>query len=193
MTGNAVVTTRLSSVTMKSATEVMTNVQRVRLPIRSAIALPPFCVVSDYLLGRQKKGAFPSFLASLDQSLRPGLLAAEQVHGGDDVQQHAHSDEVPDPRRLGAGDALDVFHELAEVPAHDLTHLGVVAGDVGLELHAELRPILDELPVGKPDCLEGLLAPLAFGGTHERLDGEPEAAVHSSDEELLLRAEEPEE
>jgi len=42
MTGSAVVTTRLSSVTMKSATDVITNVQKVFAPILSTICSSPF-------------------------------------------------------------------------------------------------------------------------------------------------------
>ena len=45
ITGSAVETTRLSSTTMKSATEVITNVHRVLL---LAVIVTPWCVVTDY-------------------------------------------------------------------------------------------------------------------------------------------------
>ena len=62
ITGSADVTTRLSSVVMKTATEVIANVQMVVLRV---FIVPPSLVVITHLLSREKKGRYPS---SIDES-----------------------------------------------------------------------------------------------------------------------------
>ena len=65
---------------------------------------------------------------------------------------------------------------------------------VRLQLTLEHRPVaLDQACVGLTDRVERLFAGLPGRGLAERLERAREARVHDRDEELLLRAEEPEE
>ena len=69
ITGSAVVTTRLSSVTMKSATEVIANVQQV---------LCLFVCDSSLTSSRKKRGQL-AVLAALEQPRRPRLGRSSPV------------------------------------------------------------------------------------------------------------------
>src|SRR3989442_8616420 len=132
-------------------------------------------------------------LAALDQALRPRLGRRGQPHRGEDVHEHAAREEVRDALRAAAGHPLDVVHEVAEAVPYGLADLGIVARRVRSHLAAQVRAIADEqLAVGGSDRLQGLFAALALGGPLEDLERLPEASGVDRDEEVLLRAEEPE-
>src|SRR6266545_7316468 len=152
----------------------------------------PWSIVSDYFLEREKKRRPSLLLIALDQPLRPALLVVQEIHGGDHVHEHPGREEVANPLGPGAGHALDVLDQLSEVSSNDLADLGVLARDMPLHLHAQLGRVLEQLVIRLADRRQSLLAALALGCPHERLDGHAEAAIDGCDEQLLLGAEEPE-
>src|SRR5207342_3050463 len=190
MTGSAVVTTRLSSVVMKSATEVIAKVQIVVLRV---FIVASFIGSYYSLTWAQKKMRLLLLQARLQEPLGPGRRVVEQIHRCEDVQQHPEGEEVSDALRIGARDALDVVDERTETLAHDLAHLLVVGVGVGLHLRAQARPVLEQPAVGLADRLQRLLAALAGRGLLEDLERLPQAAAHALEVELLLRAEQAEE
>src|SRR5689334_7156922 len=134
MTGIAVVTTRLSSVTMTSATDVIANVQNVLAPSFSTI-LSSLEVVIAYSLQVRKKGESVLHQA-LDERRGPGLPAVEDAHRSHHVDQHSGGEELHRSLRPGAL-RLDQLDEASEAASHDRGDLGIVAGRVGLHLLAQ--------------------------------------------------------
>src|SRR4051812_44449658 len=90
MAGSALVTTRLSSTTMKSATETIAKVHPVL--VRDFIGTSPSLAVSVCLLTllAKKKG---SGLVGRDQALGPLGVDREQVRRRGDGEQHAGGEE----------------------------------------------------------------------------------------------------
>src|SRR4249919_287721 len=119
ITGSADVTTRLSRVVMKTATDVMANVQIVVLRV---FIVPPQLVVITHLLLREKN-ALPLLHGRVQEPLGPGRRVGEQIHRREDVQQHPEREEVADALRVGARDALDVVDEGTETLPHRLAHV----------------------------------------------------------------------
>src|SRR5262249_30684168 len=88
---------------------------------------------------------------------------------------------------------LDEVDEPAETTPRHRADLWVLAGCVGLHLSAEPVAVgADQLAVRRSHRVQRLLARLALGRLLEGLERLREAALDRGDEELLLRAKEPE-
>src|SRR4051812_16150751 len=115
MTGSAVVTTRLSSCAMKSATLVTTNVQMVRDLCVTTISL---CSDSEWSLtthckkicrlagsglggGRRQPGRRHA-------CLHPLAVVAGRIHRGDHVHQHPGREEPLEPALVHTGEPSDL-------------------------------------------------------------------------------------
>src|ERR671931_913348 len=90
----------------------------------------------------KKERSLPRPQAGLQQLLGPRRGLLEQVHRGEDVEEHPECEEVANLFRTDAGHALDLLDDLAVAGAHDLAHLLVVAVRVGLHLGAETATVL---------------------------------------------------
>ena len=194
ITGSAVETTRLSSTTMKSATEVIANVQSVlRLRLHPIRLLP---VVSDHLPHASKKRA-PQ-LAVLQPSISrvaPRRRVLVEPHRGDDVQQHPLGEEprAPSSRRR-AGDPLDVARRGRRSRcARPRGSRGPRRPRRPAAAAGARSRSLDQLARRPRPSPERLLARLPSAARCEGLERPPEAARVGGEVELLLRAEEPEE
>src|SRR5262249_25583463 len=125
------------------------------------------------------------------QLLRPRLLGVEQIHRGDDVDQHSPGEEDRELLRIDARDTLDGLDDIAVALLDDLTDLGVVARRVALELPAEPEGVrADQLPVRGAHRIERLLTGLTVGRPLEEVARLAEATLGRREEELLLRPEE---
>src|SRR3954470_23495962 len=176
ITGSAVVTTRLSSVAMKTAAEVIAKVQMVRVlavmdssfgsstrsccwgrGLRMRLSGVRWCGKPEYtcewsLTSLRKKRVSVVLPAALDEALRPALIGAEQVHRCDHVQEHPLREEVRDALRRQSRDSFDVVDELAVAVPHHRANRRVVAGCVGLHLRVEIGRIgRQPLPIGLAD------------------------------------------
>src|SRR6266536_2053039 len=120
ITGSAVVTTRLSSVAMKTAVAVIANVQIVRVlavidssfglcfdglgsGLRRESGFPASRGADNRhlacewsLTSSPKKGCLDVLAAALDQALGPTFVRLHQIHRGDHVEQHPLGEEVRD-------------------------------------------------------------------------------------------------
>src|SRR5438067_5458581 len=131
--------------------------------------------------------------AGLEEALRPGRVLVQEIHRGEDVEEHSEGEEIADSVGVRPGDALDVLDERAVALADDRADLRVVAVGVRLHLGAEASAVVEQLDVSLADRVEGFLAALAGGGVLEELERLAQAAPDDLDVELLLRAEEAEE
>src|SRR4051812_21671958 len=131
--------------------------------------------------------------AGLEEALRPGRVLVQEIHRGEDVEEHSEGEEVADSVGVRAGDALDVLDERAVALPDDLADFRVVAVGVRLHLGAEAGAVVEQLDVRLADRVESFLAALAGRGFLEELERLAQAAPDDLDVELLLRAEEAEE
>src|SRR6185437_8511651 len=109
MTGSAVVTTRLSRVVMKRATEVIAKVQMVAVRELMSSSLP--LVVTDHLLPGEKKSGSLRRNGGLEEAPGPGGVLVQEVHRGEDVEEHPEGEEVADALGVSAREVLHVLDE----------------------------------------------------------------------------------
>src|SRR5438105_12939762 len=112
--GRAVVTTRLSSVVMKSARLVIASVHPIRL--LEVIACPLLEGCECLRTSARKKTRSPGAAQAAGDPVVLAVLA--KVHGRSHVQEHAHRKEGADLVGVGAGHPLHEVPELAVAPAH---------------------------------------------------------------------------
>src|SRR5829696_4638708 len=121
MTGSAFVTTRLSSVTMKSATLVTIDVQIWRERVMGLVLLRRVCrCVSGHSCQWQKKrGSAGSRrgprrgLRLPAQLARPRRVDRRRIHAGEHGHQHPLRDEAAQLVALRVAEALDQLDEVA--------------------------------------------------------------------------------
>src|SRR3989442_13278475 len=128
----------------------------------------------------------------VEHALRPRGLLIQEVHRGEDVQEHSEGEEIAHAFRRRTGDTLDVVEQCAVAVSNDVTDIGVVAVGVRLHLRSEPGAVPQEADIRLADRVERFLTRLAGGRILEELERLAQAAAHDLEVELLLGSEEPE-
>src|SRR5829696_4084299 len=147
MTGSAVVTTRLSSVTMNSPSDVMTKVQSVCALVTS---VPPslFCECSLPYLPKKRGGSCGQHVFRRGQQpVGPRLRPLEQLHRHEYGDQRPAREELRDGLRRLTRRLLRELDEIAPRAAREPADVRVVARRPAAEHEHQAVAILHQLAV----------------------------------------------